>query len=195
MVPAFMILLVCRTQATTQKSPELQSPYMSKISVHESESVLKHCTCILEAEPVLRGKDIQCMRKKWPRHQGSSTEIHSKYLVMMRVAYCDTFIDLEPVPWSTRDRASAPFMLLAFLTLCFKTNLNSTDMWFHSLYFIWLWTRTYIWGQQMKPYFATQNSLFSMNFIYLGRNTVIPMTVRRVLITIKVGSKNKELII
>lgn len=47
----------------------------------------------------------------------------------------------------------------------------------------------------MKPSFATQNSLFSMNFIYLGRNTVIPMTVRRVLITIKVGSKNKELII
>ena len=47
----------------------------------------------------------------------------------------------------------------------------------------------------MKPSFATQNSLFSMNLIYLGRNTVIPMTVRRVLITIKAGSKNKELII
>lgn len=66
MVPAFMILLVCHTQATTQKSPELQSPYMSEISVHEGESVLKHCTCILEAEPVLRGRDIQCLRKKWP---------------------------------------------------------------------------------------------------------------------------------
>lgn len=88
-----------------------------KTSAQESESVLKHFTYTLETEPVLRGRDIQCMRKKWPRPQGSSTEIHSKHLVMMRVAYCDTFIDLEPLPWSTRDKASDPFMLLAFLTL------------------------------------------------------------------------------
>lgn len=47
----------------------------------------------------------------------------------------------------------------------------------------------------MNPSFATQNSLFSMNFVYLGRNMAIAMAARHILITVKVGSKNKELIL
>lgn len=47
----------------------------------------------------------------------------------------------------------------------------------------------------MNPCVATQNSLFNTKFVYLRKNKVIVKAARKVLITIKVGSKNKELII
>lgn len=65
MVPALIVLLACHTQATIQKNLLNYSPHkFQKISKGETESELKHLTCILEAEQVLKGRGVCVCEKK-----------------------------------------------------------------------------------------------------------------------------------